>query len=181
MPPVRRLSMCRRTPSSTSTTGCSRAPPVRDNVLLNGKLEHSAQSKFRNHLQSLSRGCFLYLKLTLDLIEKGRIVLKSTSYKVLPINLSEVYLLLCNLKFQTTRAFDRVTPILNIALASLYPLPDLLILDMMNAGYITTYVQKEDFKLRMEMVSPFLCFRKDGTRMFYHPSFREWLIRRDEG
>ncbi|XP_022099780.1 protein TANC1-like isoform X2 [Acanthaster planci] len=154
---------------------------VRDNVLLNGKLEHSGQSRFRSHLQALSRGCFLYLKLTLDLIEKGHIVLKSASYKVLPINLSEVYLLLCNLKFQTTRAFERIAPILNIALASLYPLPDPLIFDVMNAGYITSYVDKDDFRQRIEMVSSFLCLRKDGTRMFYHPSFREWLIRRDEG
>ncbi|XP_038045459.1 protein TANC1-like [Patiria miniata] len=157
------------------------SPAVRDNVLLNGKLEHAAQSKFRSHLQALSRGCFLYLKLTLDLIEKGHIVLKSSSYKVLPINLSEVYLLLCNLKFQTTRAFDRVAPILNIALASLYPLPDPMVFEVMNAGYITSYVERDDFKQRLEMVSSFLCLRKDGMRMFYHPSFREWLIRRDEG
>ncbi|XP_033624485.1 protein TANC1-like isoform X2 [Asterias rubens] len=195
MLPLHKVCLDKSTTNATSTSSehvqkdaeqyinfrLQQSASVRDNVLLNGKLEHSAQSKFRNHLQSLSRGCFLYLKLTLDLIEKGHIVLKSTSYKVLPINLSEVYLLLCNLKFQTTRAFDRVSPILNIALASLYPLPDLLVLDVMNAGYITTYVEKEDFKQRIEMVSSFLCFRKDGTRMFYHPSFREWLIRRDEG
>lgn len=100
---------------------------LRTNVSLNGKVEQSMISKFRSHLQSLSRGCFLYLKLTLDLIEQGYLVMKSPSYKVLPINLSEIFLLQCNLKFPTIRAFERVTPILNVALASLYPLSDELL------------------------------------------------------
>lgn len=31
------------------------------------------------------------------------------------------------------------------------------------------------------MLSGFLVKRLDNTYMFFHPSFREWLIRRDEG
>ncbi len=154
---------------------------IRDNVLLNGKLEHSAQSKFRSHLQNISRGCILYLKLTLDLIEQGHIVLKSAIYKVLPINLSEIYLLLCNLKYPTTRAFERVTPILNTALASLYPLTDEQLFEAINAGCVDSYVTWEDFQQRLESVKSFLCLRKDKMRMFYHPSFREWLVRREDG
>ena len=154
---------------------------IRDNVLLNGKLEHSAQSKFRSHLQNISRGCILYLKLTLDLIEQGHIVLKSASYKVLPINLSEIYLLLCNLKYPTTRAFERVTPILNTALASLYPLTDEQLFEAINAGCVDSYITWDDFQQRLESVKSFLCLRKDKMRMFYHPSFREWLVRREDG
>jgi len=32
-----------------------------------------------------------------------------------------------------------------------------------------------------QMLSGFLVKRLDNTYMFFHPSFREWLLRRDEG
>lgn len=34
---------------------------------------------------------------------------------------------------------------------------------------------------RFQMLSGFLVKRLDNTYMFFHPSFREWLMRRDEG
>ena len=40
-------------------------------------------SKFQQHLQTLSRGCLLFVKMVLDLIERGHLVLKSSNYKVL--------------------------------------------------------------------------------------------------
>lgn len=51
-------------------------------MALNGKLDNAAFAKLSAHLKGLSRGSYLYLKLTLDLIEKGYLVLKSSSYKV---------------------------------------------------------------------------------------------------
>lgn len=44
--------------------------------------ECGGQSRFGNHLISLSGGSFLFAKLTLDLIESGHLVAKSASYKV---------------------------------------------------------------------------------------------------
>lgn len=55
---------------------------IQNNVALNGKLDNAAFAKLSAHLKGLSRGSYLYLKLTLDLIEKGYLVLKSSSYKV---------------------------------------------------------------------------------------------------
>lgn len=55
---------------------------IQNNVALNGRLDNAAFTKLSAHLKSLSRGSYLYLKLTLDLIEKGYLVLKSSSYKV---------------------------------------------------------------------------------------------------
>ena len=49
---------------------------------LNGRLDNAAFTKLSAHLKALSRGSYLYLKLTLDLIEKGYLVLKSSSFKV---------------------------------------------------------------------------------------------------
>ncbi|CAB1338374.1 unnamed protein product, partial [Coregonus sp. 'balchen'] len=39
----------------------------------------------------------------------------------------------------------------------------------------------EDFTQRVDNLAMFLVKRRDGTRMFVHPSFREWLIWREEG
>lgn len=56
---------------------------IQNNVSLsNGRLDNMALAKLIGHLKSLSRGSYLYLKLTLDLIEGGYLVIKSSSFKV---------------------------------------------------------------------------------------------------
>ncbi|XP_060752928.1 protein TANC2 isoform X2 [Tachysurus vachellii] len=155
---------------------------IQNNVALNGKLDNAAFSKLSAHLKGLSRGSYLYLKLTLDLIEKGYLVLKSSSYKVVPVSLAEVYLLLLNMRFPTQSSFERVLPLLNVAVASLHPLTDEQALGAVNAGVIRgTALHWDDFQQRAELLSPFLMKRRDGTRMFVHASFREWLIWREDG
>nr|XP_006813233.1 PREDICTED: protein TANC2-like [Saccoglossus kowalevskii] len=153
---------------------------IRNNVSLSGKLEYAMQTRFIAHLQSLSEGCFLYVKLVLDLIERGHIVIKSSNYKVLPVCLTEVYLLLCNIHFSNMSAFEKVMPILEAALASLHPLTDEELLDAANAGFTMRFLSPDEFQRRMDLLSGLLVLRNDQTRMFYHPSFREWLMRRDE-
>lgn len=52
---------------------------------INGKMESSCntnQARFASHLLTLARGSFLFAKLTLDFIESGHLVAKSTSYNV---------------------------------------------------------------------------------------------------
>uniref|UniRef100_A0A8D0DT89 Tetratricopeptide repeat, ankyrin repeat and coiled-coil containing 2 n=2 Tax=Salvator merianae TaxID=96440 RepID=A0A8D0DT89_SALMN len=154
---------------------------IQNNISLNGKMDNTTFGKLSSHLKTLSQGSYLYLKLTFDLIEKGYLVLKSSSYKVVPVSLSEVYLLQCNMKFPTQSSFDRVMPLLNVAVASLHPLTDEHIFQAINAGSIEGSLEWEDFQQRMENLSMFLIKRRDMTRMFVHPSFREWLIWREEG
>ncbi|XP_048372878.1 protein TANC2 isoform X2 [Sphaerodactylus townsendi] len=154
---------------------------IQNNISLNGKMDNTTFGKLSSHLKTLSQGSYLYLKLTFDLIEKGYLVLKSSSYKVVPVSLSEVYLLQCNMKFPTQSSFDRVMPLLNVAVASLHPLTDENIFQAINAGSIEETLDWEDFQQRMENLSMFLIKRRDMTRMFVHPSFREWLIWREEG
>ncbi|XP_043911147.1 protein TANC2 [Protopterus annectens] len=154
---------------------------IQNNISLNGKMDNTTFSKLSTHLKTLSQGSYLYLKLTFDLIEKGYLVLKSSSYKVVPVSLAEVYLLQCNMKFPTQSSFERVVPLFNVAVASLHPLTDEQIFQAINAGNIESVLEWEDFQQRMENVSMFLIKRRDMTRMFVHPSFREWLIWREEG
>ncbi|XP_056090672.1 protein TANC2 isoform X2 [Rhinichthys klamathensis goyatoka] len=155
---------------------------IQNNVALNGKLDNAAFTKLSAHLKSLSRGSYLYLKLTLDLIEKGYLVLKSSSYKVVPVNLAEVYLLQLNMRFPTQSSFERVLPLLNVAVASLHPLTDEQAYCAVNASMVRgAALDWDDFQQRSDLLSPFLVKRRDGTRMFVHPSFREWLIWREDG
>nr|XP_006126896.2 protein TANC1 isoform X2 [Pelodiscus sinensis] len=152
-----------------------------NNISLNGKADAAIIGKVSNHLIMKSLGSYLYLKLILDLFQKGHLVIKSASYKVVPVSLSELYLLQCNMKFMTNSAFERALPVLNVALASLHPLTDDQIFQAINAGQINGEQEWEDFQQRMEALSCFLIKRRDKTRMFCHPSFREWLVWRADG
>lgn len=152
-----------------------------NNISLNGKADAAIIGKVSNHLIVRSMGSYLYLKLTLDLFQKGHLVIKSASYKVVPVSLSELYLLQCNMKFMTNSSFERALPVLNVALASLHPMTDDQIFQAINAGQIHGKQEWEEFHQRMETLSGFLIKRRDKTRMFCHPSFREWLVWRAEG
>ncbi|XP_059822477.1 protein TANC1 isoform X2 [Hypanus sabinus] len=154
---------------------------ILSNISLSGKTDTITVNKVTNHLIMRSQGSYLYLKSTLDLFEKGHLVIKSTSYKVVPVSLSELYLLQCNMKFRTQTSFERALPVLNVALASLHPLTDEQIFQAINAGYVRRELEWADFQQRMEGLSSFLIKRRDKTRMFCHPSFREWLVWRADG
>ncbi|XP_066156295.1 protein TANC2 isoform X3 [Euwallacea fornicatus] len=160
------------------------SPSIQSNVTLshNGKLESGSvsQHKFSQHLLSLSQGSFLFAKLTLDLLERGQLVAKSSGYKVLPVTLSQIYLLHFNLRFPTIRSFEKVAHILSVCLAALYPLTLLEIFYSVNSLLTDNSIPWKEFLQRFKLLSGFLVKRLDNTYMFFHPSFREWLIRRDE-
>ncbi|CAH1104284.1 unnamed protein product [Psylliodes chrysocephalus] len=157
---------------------------IQSNIQLatNGKIEsmNVSQNKFAQHLLSTSQGSFLFVKLTLDLLEKGQLVVKSSGYKVLPVNLAEIYLLHFNLRFPTIRSFEKITHILSVCLAALYPLTVLEIYYSVNSLLVDNFLPWNEFLQRFKLLSGFLVKRLDNTYMFFHSSFREWLIRRDE-
>ena len=156
-------------------------PAIQNNIDTSGiRLEAVAQAKLVAHVAGLARGCFLYCKLLLDLIEYGPLVLKSSNYKILPINLAEIFLLQLSMRFQTTRSFEKVAAILDVCLASLYPLTADEIFETVNAGCLYRFVEWDDFRQRVDQLAGFLLQRRDSTYMFFHPAFREWLVRREE-
>ncbi|XP_043955304.1 protein TANC2-like isoform X3 [Gambusia affinis] len=159
------------------------SPGIQNNVSLgNGRLDNTTLTKMISHLKSLSKGSYLYLKLTLDLIEGGYLVLKSSSFKVVPVNLAEVYLLQLNMRFPTQSSFQRVLALLNVTVASLHPLTDQQLFEVVNAGCLSGETfQWEEFTHRLDQLSSFLLLRSDGSRMLNHASFREWLVWREEG
>ncbi|XP_044005263.1 protein TANC2 isoform X2 [Aphidius gifuensis] len=162
----------------------TQSPAIQTNVTasINGKESSSGanQTRFSSHLLNLAGGSFLFAKLTLDLIESGHLVAKSASYKVFPVSLAQIFQLHFNLRFPTGSSFDKVQPLLGVCLAALYPLTLPEIFYSVNSLYTDQFVSWEDFLQRFKMLSGFLVKRLDDTYMFFHPSFREWLIRRDE-
>ncbi|XP_038214143.1 protein TANC2 isoform X3 [Zerene cesonia] len=159
------------------------APIIETNVKSStGKSEgvHNPVMKFAQYVLHLSQGSFLFLKLVLDLLEQSHIVIKSTNYKVVPISLAQIFLLQFNLRFPTVQSFEKVTHILSVCLAALYPLTLVEIYYSVNSLLVDTFLPWEEFCHRFESLSDFLVKRIDNTYMFFHPSFREWLIRRDD-
>ncbi|CAL8321485.1 unnamed protein product [Merluccius merluccius] len=154
---------------------------ILNNISLNGKADPLVVSKLSGHLSARSQGSYLYLKLTLDLFQRGHLVIKSSGYKVVPVSLAELYQLQCNMKFMTNSAFERSLPVLNVALASLHPMTDEQLFHAVNSGSVRGELPWEDFQQRMELLACFLVKRRDKTRMFCHPSFREWLVWRADG
>ncbi|XP_041791379.1 protein TANC1-like [Chelmon rostratus] len=138
-------------------------------------------SKFSSHLSTRSHGSVLYLQLTLDLFHKGHLALKGGNYLVVPVSLSEVYLLMCRVSFPDKEVFERILPVLNVALASLHPLTDEQMFRALNAGSVRGELEWKDFQQRLDSLAGFMVRRRDGTRMLCHPSFREWLVWRADG
>ena len=97
------------------------------------------------------------------------------------MSLAQIFLLHFNLRFPTLRSFEKVMPLLSVCLAALYPLTLLEIFYSVNALHGDKFLSWEEFLERFKVLSGFLVKRLDNTYMFFHPSFREWLIRRDEG
>ena len=158
-----------QSPDSANAPGCDVSPTGR----------------FQRHLLGLARGSFLFVSLTLDLIERGHIVAKSASYKVLPQSLAEIFRLEFNLRFASTSAFRQVADILAVCLAALQPLT----LPQIFQGVAALAVESTgaggggdlswaDFLGRYQLLAGLLVQRRDESVCLFHPLFREWLIRR---
>ncbi|XP_076032588.1 zinc-RING finger and ankyrin repeat domain-containing protein rolling pebbles isoform X3 [Oratosquilla oratoria] len=164
------------------TFRCTHSPTIRNNITVpQGKVEGgSSQHRFTQHVVLQSRGSMLFLKLLLDLIERGHLVMKSGSFKVLPQTLSEIFLLLFNLRFPSVRSFEKVQPILNVVLAALNPLTLPEIYHSVNAGLLYKFLPWNEFLSRFKVLNSFLVKRLDESYMIFHPALREWLARRNE-
>ncbi|XP_078492820.1 protein TANC2 [Ciona intestinalis] len=147
------------------------------NLTLSGKSDPTVTQKhLGQHLIKTSKGNFLFLRLTLDLIEKGSIVPKSSGFKVIPVSVHEVFLLMCNLRFMSYTSFDDVRDVIAVALASLYPLKDDHIYQAVCSGLPPNQLPKAKFKSQMDMLSELLVLAPSGGRIFFHSCFREWLL-----
>lgn len=164
------------------TFRCAHSPTIRNNITIpQGKLDGgSCLHRFTQHVIELCKGSMLFLKLTLDLVERGHLVMKSGSFKVLPQTLNEIFLLLFNLKFPSVRSFEKIQPILSVCLAALNPMTLSEIYHSVNSGLLYKFLSWDEFLSRFKILNSFLIKRIDETYMIFHPALREWLSRRSE-
>lgn len=79
------------------------------------------------------------------------------------------------------KSFERIQSILNVCLASLSPLTLTEIYQSVNSAFTENFLSWEEFVRRIETISQLLLERRDGKFVLFHPAFREWLSRREEG
>ena len=166
------------------TMRMGRSPTIQNNITPTVvKMDSTPpEARFTQFMVQASKGCFLYTKMILDLIERGHLVIKSsTSFNVLPLTLAEIFMLEFNLKFPSTKSFEKVHDILSAALSSLTPLTSIELFHSVNALVSDSAEQLQwgEFLMRFSALSGFLVRRADDTLMFFHTVFREWLIRRE--
>lgn len=134
----------------------------------NNKLDVNFQNKFIQHLINLSEFNYLFIRLTLDLVEKGNLIIKSANFKVLPKNFDDLLKLYFNLKFQSRASYDRLAShIFTILLGSNRPLSLDEIYETLNCAHlINEKITHNDLIDQInsldDFISPFL---------FYDPDF----------
>ncbi len=138
------------------------------------------QERFIQHLTDLSNGNFLHTKHTLELIERGHLVLKSSGFKLLPVSLSEVFTLELNLRFHSSVTLFRknAADILSVCLASSEPPTITEIFHSLTA--LSPDLTWQEFVTHFNQLSGFLVRRGDDTVMFHHPALRRFLLSLDE-
>lgn len=135
--------------------------------------------RFIQFMVQSARGSFLYSKMILDLIERGHLVIKSsTSFNILPLRIAEIFSLELNLRFRSHKAFERVEEILAVLLAALSPMTPVEIFHCINAskGELESFIDWEDFVHRLTSLSGLLVLRADQTLMFTHKALRDFLL-----
>jgi len=160
--------------------------------------DESPLQTLADHLRNTCRGSLLAAKLTLDLIESGRVIVKN-SLGVLPQSASQAFMLHLNILFPTQTSYAAVKLIFSICLASLRPMTLRQVYVCVAALYangdqrengsgdeevdgLLPQTEKlcdyDDFLHAYSVVSAFLPTHSDDTVAFVHSSFREWLTGR---
>lgn len=167
------------------------------NNLQSQNFDSNFQLKFVQHLSHLSDFNYLFVKLTLDLIEKGNLIVKSSNFKVLPKNFDDLIKLYFNLKFQSRFSYDRLAShIFSLCLASHRPLSLEQLYEAINCSdLLNEKINLNDLFDQIShldgFISSFLYYEPDFDKFeinkeiktvrtplytFSHPSLRDWWL-----
>ncbi|GFQ86520.1 protein TANC2 [Trichonephila clavata] len=133
-------------------------------------------SRFIEHLTTCEQTTFLYVKLILDLLQQNHLVIKSSSFKVIPVSLDEVFTLMFSLRFPSTATFSKVKPILEICLAAQRPLTAIEVFYSLESASVTPSFLWSEFTQTLRILSGILIQRKDESLMLSYPALRRWLV-----
>ena len=114
-------------------------------------------------------------------MEKGQIVIKSDSFKLLPQSLSEMYKLAFSLMFSSGPAYEPVSAMLSVCLASLRPLSLSSLHAVLNSVCLEPELSRAEVVTTLGLISSQVVTRGDGSLMVSHPTLRDWLLRGGRG
>jgi ankyrin repeat protein len=124
-----------------------------------------------NQLHIKSNGCFLYVETVLNGVADGCLQLKEV--RDIPGTLNGLYLWLCQRMF-AKNSFATVQPVLNVMLAARRPLTAM---ELYSCMYTTdTSLTFDNFQHHLQTIAALLVEGSDGTKIFFHHSFAEWLL-----
>ncbi|CAF0926663.1 unnamed protein product [Brachionus calyciflorus] len=145
------------------------------------KLDSSFQLKFTQHLAQLSNYNYTYLKMTLDLIIKGNLIIKSSNFKVLPKNFDDLIKLYFNLKFQSKISYEKIAcHIFTLLLCSKRPLSLEEIHEALNCSSLDTEkIQLNDLLDNLNNLDCFInvlsYYPDDNLKMYtINSGVKEW-------
>jgi ankyrin repeat protein len=179
--------------STMSPSGLSPQQSTSSNNQMN-KLDSNFQAKFINYLSSLSQFSFLFAKMTLDLIEKGNLVIKSSNFKVLPKKMDDLFKLCFNLKFTSRLAYDRLAShIFAVCLASYRPMTLDDLFETLNCAHFNNekftmnelldqITHLDGFLISFSYFEPDFDVSSSGLLIktnsyaFAHPALRDWWL-----
>ena len=136
-----------------------------------------SQTNFAHYVIQASRGNFLYIDLVLAFFKEGKLQVKSSSFSMIPMSLSQVFLLAFNLKYPTHEAFLKVKDLICIMAASLRPLTHSDLFDCINALKMDS-INQDLFQEKIKALNWLLKTKANGQLAFFHPTIRDWLIGR---
>ena len=165
------------------------------------------QNKFTQHLVKLSAGNYLYLRLLMNLIERGMLVIKSANFNAIPKDFSHLLKLYFNLKFKTSLSYDRLASILfSILLCARSPLKLRQIYDLLRPVTLSTRLGEltEQININLsDFLAPLLYYdpvvdnvdshlhsqqqqhspsshRRQPFYVFKHAAIRDWWLQQQQ-
>ena len=130
------------------------------------KLVSEAAESF-NQLYIKSNGCLLYLEKVMDNVIGG--LLSIEEIKSIPGTLNGLYLWMCQRIFKPDE-FQDVKPLINLMLASQYPLSELEIFECLLSR------KEDEYLSHMQKLADLIVENGLGEKSFFHHSFAEWLL-----
>jgi ankyrin repeat protein len=186
---IQKNILCLTLSNDNITPATTTSQTTNGNFATLNKFDLNFHNKFVQHIVKLSSSNYLYLKLLLDLIERGNLIIKSSNFNAIPKDFTNLLRLYFNLKFKTSVSYDRLASLLFSVLLTTNKLLKLKELYMLMRPVWRHHVSlnelTEQVNLNLnEFIAPFQLFnpkepQKLITKPYYifkHSAIRDWWI-----
>uniref|UniRef100_A0A0N5A5I7 ANK_REP_REGION domain-containing protein n=1 Tax=Parastrongyloides trichosuri TaxID=131310 RepID=A0A0N5A5I7_PARTI len=129
--------------------------------------------EFIDKVLHFSQGNMLFIHMIIDLVDRELIEISNH----VPNDISQLYLIYFKNIFKSEEAFEAVSPILAVIIASLRPLKFDELLQILNSGSDEPYITEDNLTSLLSSMIPLLSRLQNGSVVISHQTFREWIIK----